>query len=655
MKINIQLEKNFTTQINRLKEKYGDRFTEIMGISDDKLNFNEFIDNFMDAGKDLSDISVNPTSNAIRKDIVSLLHEMGEPHQKLLALRKLYYELSKKFSKRDADRWLESIWNGSIYMHDLSTSTMYPYCWAMTLKPVVEKGLFFIDQFPTRPAAHLTTFCDHVLETISWMSNRQSGAIGVPDLLVYMYYYWQKDIKNNHYIRDPEYYARQCIQKVLYDLNQPYLRIIQSAFTNISIMDHEYLIGLFGGEDFPDGEPMMDHIDGIIEFEKLFVKQFHETRKEHCFTFPVITYSLLYSDDTQSFVDEEFARWCSDENSYWMDGNFFEGRDITSLSSCCRLINDTSKLTGWTNSIGGSALNIGSCKVSTINLRRISLETLASMRYMRFDNPDEKFQFIRDRYLEILQDRANINLQGLEVQRGIIRRNIEKGLLPNYSYGLMNLNKQYSTIGITGLYEALDELNLIEEDAFGEKSYSELAKSLACDILDELNRIKDEWASARDYSINIEAVPGETCNVKLAEMDKLLYKKAKNCYILGNQWIPLREHCSLNEKIELGAMLDSKCNGGQIMHANVEGNFADKEQAWELLNEMARRKVIYFAFNGKIKTCEDNHYWVGSDTCPTCGKKVSEEYTRIVGFFRPVKSFSKERKKEYTERTWYNL
>lgn len=655
MNVNIELEKGFVTQLNKLKAKYGENFTHLAGISDDELNFNSFIDKFTEDNNELSDVSINPTSNAVRKDIISLTHNMSEPHQKLLALRKMYYEMSKKYSVSDANTWLELNWNGSLYLHDAPTSTFVPYCWAMSLRPIAERGLFFIDQFPTRAAKHLTTFCDHVLETISWMSNRQSGAVGVPDLLIYMYYFWNKDVKEGHYIKSPDYYARQCIQKVIYDMNQPYIRVLQSAFTNVSIMDREYLVGLFGGMDFPDGEPMMDHIENIIEFQKMFMEELHKTREEHTFTFPVVSYCLLYSDETKSFVDEEFARWCSDENSYWMDGNFYEGRDITTLSSCCRLTSDTSKLKGFVNSIGGTALSIGSCKVSTINLRRIALEVNKEFSKNDFNYERSLEDEKENMYLKILEEKAIVDLKCLDIQRGIIKRNIEKGLLPNYTYKLIELDKQYSTIGITGLYEALDEFGYIEEDAFGNRYYSDDALRFAKKILTRLNEVKDAWADKTDYSVNIENVPGESCNSKLAMMDNSLYPDCKPCYILGNQWIPLREKCTLQEKIRLGAELDGMCGGGQIAHLNIEGRFANKEMAWKLLNEIAAKGVIYFAFNSKIKECAENHHWVGGNKCPTCGGEIVEEFTRIVGFFRPVSAFSKERRREYKERTWTKL
>lgn len=322
-----------------------------------------------------------------------------------------------------------------------------------------------------------------------------------------------------------------------------------------------------------------------------------------------------------------------------MDSNFFVGSDITSLSSCCRLINDTSKLDAFINSIGGTALQVGSVKVSTINLRRIALESYG----------DE------EEYLTILRHRVHTDLIALDCQRRIIKRNIEKGLLPNYTSGLVEMEKQYSTIGITGLYEALNDFGYIRTDEFGNKYYTADADRFACVMLDEINRLKDEWAAEHDYSVNIEAIPGESCNIKMAEQDALLYPNTEHYYILGNQWVPLREKCTLQEKIRLGAMLDVKCGGGQIMHANIEGHFANNEQAWDLLNYIAQQGVIYFAFNSKIKECAHGHHWVADKHCPECGEEATEEYTRIVGFLRPCSSFSKERIREYHERTWFNV
>ena len=142
----------------------------------------------------------------------------------------------------------------------------------------------------------------------------------------------------------PEYYRDQCFQKVIFDLNMPYLRISQASYTNFSIYDHAYCEEMFGGTIFPDGMIFYDYIDEFIEFQKAFLEKFSEMRKTNVFTYPVLTYCLVYRDG--KFVDEEFARWCSDHNIEFADSNFLISPSTQSAASCCRLLSDTSKLEG---------------------------------------------------------------------------------------------------------------------------------------------------------------------------------------------------------------------------------------------------------------------------------------------------------------------
>lgn len=189
-------------------------------------------------------------------------------------------------------------------------------------------------------------------------------------------------------------------------------------------------------------------------------------------TFPVLTYSLLYQNG--KFVDEEFARWCNKHNMTWYDSNFYVGNDVTSLSNCCRLISNTSKLDAFINSVGGTSLSIGSIQVNTINLRRIAIEAAGS----------------KEKFLEILRERLDNCVKVLDVVRDIIKQNIERGLLPNYSYGLIEIEKQYNTIGITAMYEAISEFGFIDTDEFGNKSYSQEGLDFATEILNAINAQK---------------------------------------------------------------------------------------------------------------------------------------------------------------------
>lgn len=633
MEISLNLDKEFTDCINELREKYGEKFEMMNGFHNQNLNFTDFINNFVDTAT-VADVTIDANANSSTHDVRTLMSDMVKPHTKLLSFNKIFCETRKKYGLAAARKWLEEEWNGTFYLHDAPSSSFMSYCYAYDIQPIAEKGLFFINRFKTSPPKHLTTFNDHILEFISWAANRTSGAVGLPSYLVYSYYFWKEDVKNNIFLKDSEYYRRQCFQKFVYDLNQPYLRVTECAFTNITVMDRCYLTELFGGKQFPNGEYIIDYIEDIIEHQKVFMEVVSEIRNNTMMTFPVLTYSLLFQNG--KFVDEDFARWCNKHNMKWCDSNFYVGNDVTSLSNCCRLVSNTKKLRAFINSIGGTSLSIGSVKVNTINLRRIALEADGD----------------KDKYVEILTERVKTCIRTLDVVRGIIKRNIEKGLLPNYSYGLIELDKQYNTIGITAMYEALNDFGLIDTDEFGNKSYSTKGLEFAKRIMNTINTIKDEYENG--YSINVEAIPAERANVVLCNKDNELYHPEKEYFIYSNQWIPLMEKCTLNEKIKLGALLDKECGGGQISHINIQGDFASEEQAWGLLNYIASQGVIYFAYNKKISVCENEHAFFG-ETCPKCGKPKADTYCRVVGFLTPVSSWSKERKKEFDYRKWFKV
>ena len=447
MDINIKLDKDFSNQFDRLIKEYGEDLARLNGFGEKQLDYTEFIDNFIDS-KVVADASIDGNANVGHKDIVTLENEMSKPHSKLLAFNKIFYELKKKYGFQTAKQWLEDEWIGKFYLHDSNSSSFRSYCFAYDLTKLAKEGLFFIKNFNNLPPKHLNTFTDFVGEYVSWACNRSSGAVGLPNFLVYSFYFWKKDCESG-YTSNPEQLRDQEFQRIIFKLNQPFLRQgIQSAFTNFSIFDRPYFEALFGAKEFPDGSFMIDFEEEIIEYQKAFMRIVSEVRSQNLMTFPVISFSLLKKDN--KFVDEDFAKWCCKHNMEWYDSNFFISDSVTSLSNCCRLKSDIKQM-GFFNSIGGSALSVGSVKVNTINLARIAYEAK--------DEND---------YLKILKKRTISCIKTLDVIRHIIIRNVEKGLLPNYGEGLIDIKSQYNTVGIIGLYEAVDKFGLIKKDEFGE-------------------------------------------------------------------------------------------------------------------------------------------------------------------------------------------
>ena len=634
MDINIKLDKDFSNQFDRLIKEYGEDLARLNGFGEKQLDYTEFIDNFIDS-KVVADASIDGNANVGHKDIVTLENEMSKPHSKLLAFNKIFYELKKKYGFQTAKQWLEDEWVGKFYLHDSNSSSFRSYCFAYDLTKLAKDGLFFIKNFNNLPPKHLNTFTDFVGEYVSWACNRSSGAVGLPNFLVYSFYFWKKDCESG-YTSNPEQLRDQEFQRIIFKLNQPFLRQgIQSAFTNFSIFDRPYFEALFGAKEFPDGSFMIDFEEEIIEYQKAFMKVVSEVRSQNLMTFPVISFSLLKRDN--KFVDEDFAKWCCKHNMEWYDSNFFISDSVTSLSNCCRLKSDIKQM-GFFNSIGGSALSVGSVKVNTINLARIAYEAK--------DEND---------YLKILKKRTISCIKTLDVIRHIIIRNVEKGLLPNYGEGLIDIKSQYNTVGIIGLYEAVDKFGLIKKDEFGNAFYTEEGVEFGKKILKTITETKTPFEEKEGYRINIEAVPGESAAAKLMQKDKMFYPNEKyELPLYGNQWIPLGVKCTMQEKVKVSAILDQSCSGGAISHYNIASPIKDFDTMWNLLNYISDAGVTYFAFNPKISACKHNHGFFG-EVCPVCGEPKETSYTRIVGFLVPEKTFSKERKAEFALRRWEEL
>lgn len=305
---------------------------------------------------------------------------------------------------------------------------------------------------------------------------------------------------------------------------------------------------------------MIDEEEEIIQFQKDFIDVVNEIREENIFTFPVLTASLLYQNG--KFVDEEFAKWACEASRKWNLFNFFTDSTVNSLSNCCRLKSDITEL--YFNSIGGTALEVGSAKVSTLNIARIAYQS---------ENEQD--------FLVRLRDLTKLNLKILDIQRHIIERNVEKGLLPNISSGLMHLNAMYSTIGVNGIYETMKTFGYVDIDDFGNYTYKQEAYDLGQKIFKVIQNCIDNFVLDKNYKVNIEQAPAEQAAVKLQKADEYLYPElvVKDLPLYGNQWIPLGIKTTIQERTKICAAFDKFCNGGSIEHINVDAPFNNFDQA----------------------------------------------------------------------------
>lgn len=637
------LDRQFKNQLEHLHDKYGDEMMRIEGLSVNQLDTCKFFKKFMET-RTISDATIDDNANVTNKNIATMLNEANKPFLKLLSRNKLYIEMKEEFGIDIANEFLESVINGELYEHDSHLSSYQSYCFSFSLKPIVEKGLYFLEEMKAGKPQHWDTFNHHVLEFVSYATNMQAGAIGLADYLIYAYYFYMKDTKDMSK-KQAEKYRNQKFQEFIFNLNQPYLKSgIQSAYSTLSILDIDHIVKFFGEEKYPDGSDILSYLDGIMQFQQDFLDYVGELRKEKWFTFPVISASLIFKGG--EYADEDTAKMVVEHN--WKYGfndvNIMNVEEVTSTANCCRLVSNIKELNKNRifNSIGGSDLNVGSTKVVTLNLVRLALLS-----------KDE------DEFIKLVADKTKLIHKYHFAHRNTLKKLIKKGLLPLYSYNMMSLNDQFATVGINGVYEAMKILGGISRDEQG-YYYNEKGFEIAQRMFNTISKLNETTMDEYEYMSNIEQIPAESSAIKLNKKDRIYFgnryindKLGKGCYIYGNQWIPLKEETSIWHRID-AAKLDNYCGGGAILHINLGENFNTFEDAWEFTNGLAKKGVKYFSYISLINICENDHSFFG-DICPICGENFVTQGIKIVGYLVKQNSYKKERKQELKERKFYDL
>lgn len=350
-----------------------------------------------------------------------------------------------------------------------------------------------------------------------------------------------------------------------------------------------------------------------------------KNRREHPGVYKVRNNSVYFKVESVEEVpyDEEYV-YCFEmqnpEEPYFTLPNGV-------ITHNCRLRSD--RKNEYFNSFGSGSTKIGSLGVVTANFPRLAMQS----------GGDEGV-FI-DKLRDAFFTAAKIN----NAKRKIVQRRIDLGAAPLYTHGYMDITKQYSTFGVTGLYEAVSIL--------GKDILNEDGQDLVMRTLEQINLWIDEAQELYQSPHNCEQVPAESSSVKLAKKDKVLgYDCGVSFY--SNQFIPLIAKANMLDRIRLQGKFDGLFSGGAICHVNVGERIEDTKNIEDLIFYAAKSGVVYWAINYLLRICDDNHTWVGSDRCPVCGREWSEEITRVVGFFTNVKNWNKvRREKDRPNRQFY--
>jgi ribonucleoside-triphosphate reductase len=349
-----------------------------------------------------------------------------------------------------------------------------------------------------------------------------------------------------------------------------------------------------------------------------FVEEIEKTG--FIFTFPVLTACLLLDVDGK-VKDEEFLDWLSEVNSKYGMVNIYTSKSADSLSSCCRLRNDL----GYVNSFGSGGDGVGSVGVCAINLPHIALVT---------KNENKFFERLKEDVVDAQRC--------VEFRRAWVKENISRGLLPLYTHGFMNLERQYCTVGIVGAWEAGEFLGVKDHISFSKK------------IMETINNLNEIRRSETGFPYNVEQVPAENMAVYMAQKDRELGLQQKYD-IYSNQWVPLSHETNVIERIYTAGQLDDLATGGAILHVNTQGQVKPGTHK-EIVKLCAKMGVVYFALNYVLSRCAKcNEVYAGEPVVCACGGREFDKFTRVVGFVTPVKNWKKERRDEFKTRIKYDL
>ena len=292
--------------------------------------------------------------------------------------------------------------------------------------------------------------------------------------------------------------------------------------------------------------------------------------------------------------------------------------------NCCRLRSDSEKMSQFFNSFGSGGVKIGSHRVCTVNLPRLA--------YLSSDFDD---------FIVRLIEKMELAHDILRTHRETLQDEIDQGLLPLYNLGLMDLQTQFSTVGIIGFYEALEMLGYDLADD------TDNAIPAAQRVVEVMNKVNDDQSFKDGFMYNLEQIPGEAAAIKLAQKDHIVYGDDMKYDMYSNQFIPLVKKVPLATRVKVQGAFDQAMSGGSILHINL----AEKVQSVDVLETLMefaiKNGVVYFAPNYNIMECENGHTNVGkSDHCPECNGEIVENYTRVVGFYTPVSKWKEERRGE---------
>ncbi len=548
-----------------------------------------------------------------------------------------------------ANYWLSEIYddeignahrNADIHIHDLSMLT--GYCAGWSLKQLIQEGLGGVPgKITSAPAAHLSTLCNQMVNFLGIMQNEWAGAQAFSSFDTYLAPFVKVD--NLSYKE-----VKQCIQSFIYGVNTPSRWGTQSPFTNITLdwtvpNDLAELNCIVGGKEmdfkYKDCKAEMDMVN------KAFIEVMVEgDANGRGFQYPIPTYSITRDFDwseteNNKLLFEMTAKYGTPYFSNYINSDM-EPSDVRSM--CCRLRLDLRELRKKSGGFFGSGESTGSVGVVTINLPRIA--------YLAKDEAD---------FYARLDKMMDISARSLKVKRDVITKLLDAGLYPYTKRYLGTFNNHFSTIGLVGMNEVGLNAKWLQADMTTAKT-----QQFAKDVLNHMRTRLSDYQELYGDLYNLEATPAESTAFRLAKHDLKYYpdiitagrKEGETPYYTNSSHLPVGYTQDIFEALDMQDELHTLYTSGTVFHAFLGEKLPDWKSCADLVRKIASNyRLPYYSISPIYSICKNHGYIAGEAfTCPECGEEA-EVYSRITGYYRPVKNWNDGKAQEYKDRKVYNI
>ncbi|OLO92695.1 ribonucleoside triphosphate reductase [Actinomyces naeslundii] len=552
-----------------------------------------------------------------------------------------------------ANYWLSQVYpavagqahrDADLHIHDLDMFA--GYCAGWSLKDLLQQGFNGVPgAIAAGPAKHFSSAVGQIVNFLGTLQNEWAGAQAFSSFDTYMAPFVRLDDMTYEQVK-------QCMQELIFNLNVPSRWGTQTPFTNLTF---DWTCPADLADEHPlIGDDVCDFAYGDLQAEMdLINRAFMEVMTEgdaegRVFTFPIPTYNITRDFDWDApNTDLLFTMTAKYGLPYFQ--NFINSELDPGMirSMCCRLQLDLRELLKRGNGLFGSAEQTGSVGVVTINMARLG--------YLYAD--DEAALTSRlDELLEIGRDT-------LELKRTVIQHHIDAGLFPFTKRYLGTLDNHFSTLGVNGMNEMVRNFTHDAYDLTDPRGHAMCVR-----LLDHVRDKMVEFQEATGHLYNLEATPAEGTTYRFAKEDRKRYPgilqagTEANPYYTNSSQVPVGYTDDPFEAQEMQEELQTKYTGGTVLHLYMNERISSAAACKELVRRsLTAFRTPYITITPTFSICPVHGYLVGEHlTCDKCAELHPEAepvecevWTRVMGYFRPVRSFNIGKKGEYMERQMF--